>query len=123
MEQEPKRGGTGDKQNNSSLVWFALAIVVALSVISFLLLNQKKESISYSDFQDLIAVTKYHPRDSEKAGELVDGWSGKLVIVEEGENGRTIEYSEPHLITVGKEIKGSIYYQVLKGCFCCCSYS
>ena len=117
MEQEPKRGGSGDKQqnNNSSLVWFALAIVLALSVISFLLLNQKKQELSYSDFQRLIAVTKYHPADSEKAGELVEGFTGKIVVVEEGQKGRTIEYSEPHLITVGKEITGSVYYQVIKG--------
>ena len=116
MEQEPKRGGSGDKpQNSSSLVWFALAIVLALSVISFLLLNQKKEEISYSEFQNLIAATKYHPSDSEKAGQLMEGYTGKLIIVEDGENGRTIEFSEPHNLTVGKEIKGTVYYQVLKG--------
>lgn len=111
MDQEPKRGG--DKQNSSSLIWFALIIVVALSAISLLLLNQNSEVLDYSDFKRLVDQTEYYDANSEKAGELTGESTGKITV-KQG-SGRVVEYSEPNNITVGKEIRGFLYVKVIEG--------
>ncbi len=107
MDQEPKR----DKQNSSSLVWFALLIVLALSAVAILLLSQNEKAMSVNDFENLIENTKY-VKDGESTVKLASNHSGKIVVPEVGSE-RMIEYSEPHLLTVGKKITGKVYYRIV----------
>ncbi len=102
-----------DNRNNSTLVWFALIIVVALAIAMFLLLNQTQKTIRYGDFADLLDATQYV---KENGRTLAPGFSGKIVIKEAGADGREIEYSKPNDISVDdRTISGSVEYKVLTG--------
>ena len=102
-----------DNRNNSTLVWFALIIVVALAIAMFLLLNQTQKTIRYGDFTDLLDATQYVKKGGRT---LAPGFSGKIVIKEAGADGREIEYSKPNDISVDdRTISGSVEYKVLTG--------
>jgi cell division protease FtsH len=110
MDQDPKRG---DNKNSSSLVWFALLIVLALLSISMLLLSQNQQKLSVNHFRELIDNTKYIKGGSDD-GKLAPDHSGKVLITEK-DSKRVIEISEPRDLIIGKEISGSAFYKVIEG--------
>ncbi len=112
MDQEhPKRNG--ENKNNSTLVWFALIIVIALAISMFLILNQSKKTLEFAEFENLIKATKYV---DENSTELVDGYEGKIVVKEAGNNAREIQYANPNDVKIGeRKITGWVDYKVLKG--------
>ena len=111
MDENPKRG-TENKSN--STVVFALMVVAALAVSLFLILNQQKRTLEFSNFKQLIEITRYD--DSQQI--LVPGRKDKgiLQITEPGADGRVIEYTEPNKLVVGdKNIKGFLKYRIVSG--------
>lgn len=109
--EQPRK--PAENRNSSTLVWFALIIVVAMAIAMFLLLNQTQKTIRYGDFADLLAQTRYVEKGSRV---LAKGYSGKIVIKEAGTDGREIEYSKPNDVTVDdRSISGWVDYQVLAG--------
>ncbi len=111
MDQDPKRS-SDNSNNNSTMVWFALIIVVALAISAFLILNQTKKRIGFSDFQRLLNETQYVDKNSDL---LVDASRGSIVVKEPGSAGREIEFKEPNDIKVGtRSITGWIKYRVIE---------
>jgi cell division protease FtsH len=109
MDPDPKRNS--DSANNSTMVWFALIIVVALAVSAFLILNQSKKRIGYSHFQELLKATEYVDKNSDQ---LAAASKGKIVIKEPGADGREIEFREPNDIKVGtRSITGWVKYRII----------
>ena len=60
--EQPRK--PAENRNSSTLVWFALIIVVAMAIAMFLLLNQTQKTIRYGDFADLLAQTRYVEKGS-----------------------------------------------------------
>ena len=105
MDQEPKKAN----ENGNSMIWFLLIIVVVLAISAFVVLNQNQKSLDYSHFLDLLQITEYQSKNSN---ELVDE-TALLTIQEPGENGRTLKYSHPNDILVGKNrIEGMVNFEV-----------
>jgi cell division protease FtsH len=112
MDDQPKRT---NENKSGSTVWFALIVVAALAVSLFLILSQNQKTLDFSDFKRLMEATQYsEKRSNELAAEVKN--NGRLIIKENGTNGRTIEYSEPNDLKVGdKRIEGLVNFQVLSG--------
>lgn len=109
MDQDPKRG----TESNNSVVWYALLIVFLVTIGSILIFYKNEKSLSYQDFLELIAVTKYDEQGSKKA---VEGHRCKITILDPSDNGRELEYSFPNNIKVGgSQIRGKVLYRVIKG--------
>ena len=101
-----------ENKNNSSMVWFTMILVVVLAIAVFMILSQTRTTISYSDFQELVKVTKF----KEGTSDLQPGFSGEITVTENRENGRTIIYSNPTHIQVGeRQITGYVKMKVVKG--------
>lgn len=114
---ESNKNEHGRKNNeprtNSSLVWFSLIIVGVLAIALFLIMQQTERTISYSDFVDLVKATKYVEKGSDQ---LVEGYTGRIVVTEPGESGRKIEYSKLNHVNIGERtITGVVQYDILSG--------
>ncbi len=111
MDQEPNKRSS-ETPNNSNMIWFALIIVVALAVSAFMIMNQSKKKIQFSEFQRLLEVTRYKDIGSD---ELVISkeFPGKITVKEPGSRGRLVEYSHPTDIKIGSQrITGYVKYRV-----------
>ena len=93
MDQNPTKR-IRDTPSNSNVVWFALIIAVAVIISAFMIVNQSKTKMQFSDFRALMKVTRYENVGSDKL-RLPEGYPGKLII--EGKSGGKIEYSKPNL--------------------------
>lgn len=89
MDNDTKR--TPDPKNSTTM-WFALLVVASLAVCLFLVLSQSNQQISYSNFEKLIANTKYE-LDSDN---LVDGFNGQTTITQRSGKRRTMVFSKPN---------------------------
>ena len=56
MDENPKRNS---EPKSNSTVLFALIVVAALAVSLFLILNQPKKTLDFSDFKKLLEITTY----------------------------------------------------------------
>jgi cell division protease FtsH len=111
MDENPKRNS---EPKSNSTVLFVLFIVAILAFTLFMVLNQQSKTLEYSVFKNLIEITEYDASQEK----LVDGLKndGILQIKEPGDEGRTIEYTEPKNIIVGdKEIQGTVKYRIVDG--------
>ena len=107
MDQEPNKRN-GENSNNSTMVWFALIIVVALAVSAFLIMNQSKKKIQYRDFQRLLEVTKYDEVGSDK---LLNPEDAKIIVRDS--SNKLIEFTQPTNIKIGtRNITGKVKYRV-----------
>ena len=105
MDQNQKRP---PEPKNSSTTWFALIIVASLAICLFLVLQQNSKTLSFSEFQNLIKVTKYVPGTQD---ELEDGYSGKITIKTRGRSGKEYVVQLPNDLKItDSEIKGTCYY-------------
>ena len=110
MEQDNKKNS--DSRNNSSMVWFSMILVVALAIAMFMILNQTRTNMKFSDFQKLVQATKYKPESIELDGNS----TGQITIQEKRDNGRKVRYSMPNKIEVGeRKITGWVKFKVLEG--------
>lgn len=112
MDDPSKRN---QDKGGSSAVWFAIIIVAALGVTAVLLLSQRHYTLKYDDFVELVEQTRYAKRGDT---ELVDNekLSGVLLVRENGQNKRTLEFSEPTNIKIGDlQIQGRVKYRVVSG--------
>ncbi len=110
MDENPKKNS---EPKSNSTVLFALFVVAILTFVLFMVLNQQNKTLDYSDFKNLISITRY---DSSQE-KLMDGLEndGVLQIKEPGENGRVVEYAEPKQLIVGdKEIQGTVRFRVVE---------
>ena len=96
MDENPKRS---PETKSNSTVLFALIVVAALAVSLFLILNQQKKKLSFSNFKRLIEITRYDSSQEKLLPKLLR--NGVLKIQEPGTKGRVIEYKEPNNLVVG----------------------
>ena len=111
MDENPKRG---NETKSNSTVLFALIVVAALAVSLFLILNQQKKTLEFSDFNRLLNRTVY----DESREKLISGLEndGILNITEPGTKGRVLEYTKPNkMIVSGTSVKGRVMFRVVKG--------
>ena len=93
---------------NSSTTWFGLFIVASLAVCLFLVLSQSQKTLSFSDFERLIAQTKYVDETSE---DLVDGYSGEITIETKGRNTTQYIVAKPKSLKISDtEIRGTCFW-------------
>lgn len=93
------------------MIWFSMILVVAIAIAMFMIVNQTRTSISFSDFQRLISATKY----AQGSSELVEGSAG-IEVQEQGEHGRRIRFSSPTRLEVGQSrITGRVRMKILDG--------
>lgn len=111
MDENPKRS---PETKSNSTVLFALIVVAALAVSLFLILNQQKKKLSFSNFKRLIEITRYDSSQEKLLPKLLR--NGVLKIQEPGTKGRVIEYKEPNnLVVGGQRIEGFVKYRVVSG--------
>ena len=111
MDENPKRNS---EPKSNSTVLFALIVVAALAVSLFLILNQQKKTLDFSDFKKLLEITTYDESHEKLVTGLTD--DGILTIKESGTNGRQLEYKEPNKMVVGPNtIRGYLKYRVVPG--------
>ncbi|MGI9496178.1 MAG: ATP-dependent zinc metalloprotease FtsH [Mariniblastus sp.] len=111
MDENPKRNS---EPKSNSTVLFALIVVAALAVSLFLILNQPKKTLDFSDFKKLLEITTYDDSHEKLVTGLTD--DGILTIKESGTNGRQLEYKEPNKMVVGATtIRGYLKYRVVPG--------
>ncbi len=111
MDENPKRN---NESKSNSTVLFALIVVAALAVSLFLILNQQKKTLEFSDFNRLLEITRYDASREKLVAGLKD--NGILQIKEPGPQGRVLEYTEPNKLVVGSNsIKGLIKFRVVSG--------
>lgn len=111
MDENPKRG---NETKNNSTVLFALIVVAALAISLFLILNQQKKTLEFSNFRRLLEITRYDESRENLLSGLENG--GILQIKEPGPKGRILEYSEPNeLVVSGNNIKGLVKFRVVSG--------
>ena len=109
MDQDNKKSS---EKNNSSMVWFSMILVVAVAIAIFMIMNQTRKRMSFSDFQNLVIATEY----DQESGELVDDSEANVTVQEGGKNGRTIRYTKPNRIEVGeRRITGWVTMQTIDG--------
>ena len=109
MDQDAKRNS--ENKSNSTMVWFALIIAITIVVSMFLIMNQSKKTIHFSDFATLMGETEYVEQHST---ELVEGKSGKIIVKRNAPTKKRIEYSNPRNLIIGdREISGRIDYREL----------
>lgn len=111
MDENPKRG---NETKSNSTVFFALIVIAALAVSLFLIFNQQKKTLEFSEFNRLLEITQY----DETREKLVPGLehNGILRITEPGLKGRVLEYTEPtELIVSDDRVKGRIKFRVVSG--------
>ena len=89
MDNDQKRA---PESKNSTTMWFALLVVASLAVCLFLVLSQANQQISYSEFEQLIANTKYEPGSDQ----LVEGFSGEITVKERSGKRRTMVFGRPN---------------------------
>ncbi|WP_075085093.1 ATP-dependent zinc metalloprotease FtsH [Mariniblastus fucicola] len=105
MDQNSKRPS---EPKNSSTTWFALIIVASLAVCLFLVLSQNRKTLTFSQFEALVAETKYVDSFSE---ELEDGYSGKITIKTKGRTEREFVVEKPNDLKISDtEIQGTCFY-------------
>ena len=110
MENDNKR--STDPKNNSSMIWFSMILVVAIAIAMFMILNQTRTTMSFSDFQRLISATKYEDDSATLAADS----TGAIEITDARGNGRVVRYSHPTRIEVGqRQITGRAKMKVLEG--------
>ena len=110
MDNDSKK--PAENKNNSSMVWFSMILVAVLAFAMFMILNQTRTTISYSDFQELVKSTKFEPGTNK----LQAGSDGEITVTESGENGRTIVYSNPtHIVLGERKITGKVQMEITKG--------
>ena len=90
MDNDQKRA---PDSKNSTTMWFALLVVASLAVCLFLVLSQANQQISYSEFERLIANTKYAAPDSDQ---LAEGFSGEILVSERSGKRRTMVFAKPN---------------------------
>lgn len=109
MDENPKRN---NEPKSNSTVLFALIVVAALAVSLFLILNQQKKTLDFSDFKKLLEITTYDESHEQLVTGLID--DGILTIKESGKNGRQLEYKEPNKMVVGaNSIRGYLKYRIV----------
>ncbi len=107
--EQPRR----DNEKNSSMLWFALIVILAIAVASTLIFNQNQRTIPYSDFEELIKKTKYQGPRSDM---LADGSIATITIREAGRGSREIRLSRPNDIVISdRTISGTISETILGG--------
>ena len=103
-----KNSNRQPEPKNTSTTWFALIIVASLAVCLFLVLQQNRKTLSFSDFEQLLQNTKYVDSSGE---ELVDGYSGKIEIKTKGRNERVFVVELPNDLKISDtEIQGTCFY-------------
>ena len=111
MDENPKRS---NETKSNSTVLFALIVVAALAVSLFLILNQQKKTLEFSEFIRLLEITQYDDSRENLVTELPN--NGVLQIKEPGPKGRVLEYSEPNkLVVSGTNVKGFLKFRVVAG--------
>lgn len=111
MDENPKRN---NEPKSNSTVLFALIVVAALAVSLFLILNQQKKTLDFSDFKKLLEITSYDESHEQLVTGLTD--NGILTIKESGTNGRQLEFKEPNKMVVGaNSIRGYLKYRIVPG--------
>ena len=89
-----------------------MILVLAIAIAMFMILNQTRTTMSFSDFQRLVEATEYQA-DSIN---LAEGSAGNITVTENRENGRVIRYSNPTKIEVGqRRITGFVKMKILEG--------
>lgn len=110
MDQDNRK--PTESKNSSSMVWFAMILVVAVAIAIFMIMNQTRKRMTFSEFQTLVKATQY----DKETGKLAEGCDGSIVINEGGENGRSVKYSKPSKVEVGtRKISGWVKMQVVSG--------
>ena len=89
MDDDNKRS---PDSKNSTTMWFALLVVASLAVCLFLVLSQANQQISYSQFEKLIASTRYDG-DSDQ---LEDGFDSEVVVTERTGKRRKMVFAQPN---------------------------
>ncbi|MGB2501136.1 MAG: ATP-dependent zinc metalloprotease FtsH [Mariniblastus sp.] len=111
MDDNSKRNS---EPKSNSTVLFALIVVAALAVSLFLILNQQKKTLDFSDFKKLLEITTYDDTQEKLVSGLTN--DGILTIKESGTSGRQLEYKEPNKMVVGATtIRGYLKYRVVPG--------
>ncbi len=111
MDDNSKRSS---EPKSNSTVLFALIVVAALAVSLFLILNQQKKTLDFSDFKQLLEITTYDDTQEKLVSGLTN--NGILTIKESGTNGRLLEYKEPNKMVVGATtIRGYLKFRVVPG--------
>jgi len=111
MDDNSKRSS---EPKSNSTVLFALIVVAALAVSLFLILNQQKKTLDFSDFKQLLEITTYDDTQEKLVSGLTN--DGILTIKESGTNGRLLEYKEPNKMVVGATtIRGYLKFRVVPG--------
>jgi len=89
MDNDQKRA---PDSKNSTTMWFALLVVASLAVCLFLVLSQTNQEISYSEFERLIASTKYQ----SDGDQLAEGFSGETLVSERSGKRRMLVFRKPN---------------------------
>lgn len=109
MDENPKR--TNEPKSNSTVL-FALIVVAALAVSLFLILNQQKKTLDFSDFKKLLEITTFDESHEKLIPGLTD--DGILKMKEPGTDGRQLEYKEPNKMVIGAtSIRGYLKYRIV----------
>ena len=105
MDQNSKRP---PENRNSATTWFALFIVASLAVCLFLVLSQSQKKLTFSEFDTLIANTKYVDKVSD---DLVDGYSGEISIQSGGRTKKEYVVAKPKDLKISDtEIQGTCFW-------------
>ncbi len=109
-DQNKRTDEDGGKSNNS-MILFILLIVIVLSACSFMILSQSKKRLSYDEFEQLIEVTQYESKGSDK---LDDDAVGAIEIDVAGDSGAKNRFSKLDDVVVGaKQITGFVDFQTI----------
>ena len=104
---------TGEPKNNSTMIWFAMVIVMSLAIAAFLILNQPQRQIAYGDFKNLLEATVFDRKGSD---ELSNRKPGKILVHEAGKNPLEYEYSRPNDIKFDdRSVTGELFCRIASG--------
>lgn len=104
MNQNSKR----PTESRNSSTWFGLFIVASLAVCLFLVLSQSQKTLLFSEFEQLIAQTKYVDESSE---DLVEGYSGQITIESKGRDKKQYIIAKPKALKISDtEIQGTCFW-------------
>ena len=112
MPDSSKRGRDGDNKG-SSAVWFGIIVAASLGITGLMIFNQASPTLSFKDFQRLLAVTRFDEDDHTK---LVkdETLTGFLRLPSRKKEGQFVEYSQPTNVKVGDhKITGQLLYRMV----------
>ncbi|HIF32606.1 MAG TPA: ATP-dependent zinc metalloprotease FtsH [Planctomycetaceae bacterium] len=112
MTQEPGQGPQKDGRSQAqSLLWYLMLVAAAILAALLWLVSNQHDEIAYDELLDLIEAN----RRVKKHGALVEGASGKIVVVSINPT-RETTYTNLHSVFVGQQaIRGLVDRKVKNG--------